>query len=294
MVDRIDKEVLASKYGFALAFMRSDPELMKLFRKAVQGSWDTTRFVASLRNTDWFQQHSANVRNAILQQTADPKTYQASVNQMYATVRDTYGSMFGSAGMSGKEMRAWAETAHRMGWSEAQLRDRITNTVNFRKMLRKQTLGGAAATTAQQIESLETAYGIKMGNQWRAKQLDRVMSGDDTVEGVASRLREISMREYKAWATQLASGQTIQDIAEPYVQRMADLLELNPADVDVFDKKIQSALKQTDKDGKPAAMDLGSFADLVRKDTRWQYTDNAREQMSSIVATLGQAFGVVA
>lgn len=294
MVDKLDREQLAASYGFALEFMKSDPELMKVFQQAVRGSWDTNRFIAKLRNTDWFQTNSASVRNAILQQTADPKTYQASVNQMYATVRDTYGSMFGTSLMNNKQMRAWAETAHRMGWSEAQLNDRITGSLNFRKLMRKRDLGGQAAQMEQQIQQLETAYGVKLGNQWRARQLERVMKGDDTIDGVASRLREISMREYQAWSSQLASGQTIQDIAEPYIQRMADLLELNPADVTVFDKKIQNALNQTSKDGKPAAMSLSAFADEVRKDQRWQYTDNAREQMSGIVATLGQAFGVVA
>ena len=293
MVDRIERETMAAEFGFALSFMNSDPELKKLFNQAVAGSWDANRFIAKLRNTDWFQSHSASVRNAILQQTADPKTYQASVNQMFATVRDTYGSMFGTAMMDNKQMRAWAETAHRMGWSEAQLRDRLTNSMNFRKLMRQRQMGGAAAQTEQQIQSLETAYGVKLGKQWRARQLERVMKGDDTIDGVASRLREIAMREYQGWASQLASGQTIQDIAEPYIQRMADLLELNPADVEVFDNKIQAALKQRTKDGKPAAMDLNSFADEVRKDKRWQYTDNAREQMSSIVADLGRSFGLV-
>lgn len=294
MVDRIERETLAAEYGFALEFMRSDPELSKLFRQAVAGSWDANRFIAKLRNTDWFQTHSASVRNAILQQTADPKTYQASVNQMFATVRDTYGSMFGTAMADPKQLRAWAETAHRMGWSEAQLRDRLTNTMNFRKLMRQRQMGGAASQTEQQIQSLQTAYGVKLGNQWTARQLERVMKGDDTIEGVASRLREISMREYQGWASQLASGQTIQDIAEPYIQRMADLLELNPADVEVFDNKIQAALKQTTKDGKPAAMSLSAFADEVRKDKRWQYTDNAREQVSGITADLLRQFGLLA
>lgn len=102
------------------------------------------------------------------------------------------------------------------------------------------------------------------------------------------------MREYKAFASQIASGQTIQDIASPYMERMADLLEMNPAEVDVFNNKIQAALKQTDKDGKPAAMDLGSFADFVRQDKRWQYTDNAREQVNGLTAELLQQFGLLA
>ena len=72
MVDKINKEEMATQYGFALAFMKSDPELWKLFNQATQQTWTADRFIAGLRNTKWFQHHSASVRNAILQQTSDP------------------------------------------------------------------------------------------------------------------------------------------------------------------------------------------------------------------------------
>ena len=294
MVDKIDKQRMAANYGFALAFMRSDDELWKLFNQAVKQTWTADRFVAKLRNTDWFQKHSSSVRNAILQETSDPASYSAAVDQMYSTVRDAWGSLFGTAQMDQKDLRAWAETAHRMGWSQSQLIDRMSQGVNYQKLLRSQEMGGSTAALDGQIQQLTSAYGLSMGDGWRARQIKRIVQGDDTIEGVQSRLRELAMREYKGFADAISGGQSVQDIAEPYIQRMADLLELNPAEVGVSDRLIQKALKMTTADGKPAGMDLGSFADLVRSDDRWQYTDNAREQMSSIVASIGQMFGQVA
>lgn len=124
MVDSINREKMAAEYGFALAFLKSDPELFRLFNQAVKNTWDPNRFVAKLRDTDWFKTHSANVRNAIMQQTSDPATYAANVNQMYATIRDTWGSMFGEAMMDKvssapgrRRPTAWA--GPRRSWSTA-------------------------------------------------------------------------------------------------------------------------------------------------------------------------------
>ncbi|MGZ4574082.1 MAG: hypothetical protein ACXVXY_03665 [Mycobacteriaceae bacterium] len=290
----INKQVMAAQYGFALAFMNSNPELKALFDKAVKGTWTADKFIAQLRDTDWFKHHSANVRNAIMQETSDPATYAANVNQMVATVRDTWGSMFGAAGMNEKQIHAWAETAQRMGWSQAQLVDHMTASLNYSKMLRSNALGGKAAQVQGQLQALASQYGVDLGDKWRASQFEKVMEGTDTVEGVQQRVRDLAMREYKAFADRIAAGETVQDIADPYMQKMASLLELNPNDIGLKDKMIQAALKQTTPDGKPAAMDLHTFEDFVRKDARWQYTDNAREQVSGLTANLLQSFGLMA
>jgi len=294
MVDKIDRQRLASQYGFAMAFMRSNDELWKLFNQAVKQTWTPDRFIAKLRDTNWFKKHSASVRNAIMQETSDPATYQANVNQMYAEVKNAWGAMFGTSAVRDKELRQWAETAHRMGWSQAQLIDRMTQGLDFQKLLKSKTLGGAAADVEGQLNALISDYGIDLGDQWKAAQVAKLMKGNDTIEGVRQRIREMAARQYKAFADAIQSGQTIRDVAEPYMQQMASLLEINPADVDLKNKLIQQALKQRDKKGNPAAMDLNDFADLVRKDVRWQYTDNARQEVSGVVAELGRAFGVVA
>lgn len=291
---KIDKGTLAANYGFALAFMNSNPELKRLFNKAVAETWTPDKFVAKLRATKWFQKHGANVRNAILQETSDPATYKANVDQMYATVRDTYGAMFGGAGADDKTLRAWAETAHRMGWSEAELVDRMTKGAEFRKTLRSNELGGSAAQVKGQLDTLVSNYGVKFGENWKQAQLAKVMRGDDTVEGIQQRVRDAAMREYSAFAEQIAAGQSVREIADPYMTRMAELLEMNPNDVDLYSDMIQKALKQRSPDGKPAAMDLYTFEKQVRADKRWQYTSNARKEVADVTSDLLRSFGVLA
>ena len=294
-IDDINKKDMAAEYGFALAFMKSDPELEKLFGQAVRQTWTPDKFIARLRGTKWFKRHSASVRNAILQQTADPATYDANVDKMMATVKNAWGSTFGKAEWDRDQLRAWAETAHRMGWSEAELMDRMAKSINYKKLLGNNRLGGTAAQVESQLDSLISNYGLNLGKNWKATNLEKIIKGDDTIEGVANRVRELAKREYKAFADAIDGGATVREIADPYAQQMADLLEINPNDVDIQkDKLIQRALKATSQDGKPAAMDFSSFADMVRKDDRWQYTDNAKEHVAGVATELFRSFGLMA
>ena len=101
------------------------------------------------------------------------------------------------------------------------------------------------------------------------------------------------MREYSAFADRIAGGETVTEIADPYVSRLSELLELNPNDVGLDNDLVQRAMKQTSADGKPAAMDLYTFEKEVRKDNRWQYTKNARQEVSNVTADLLRQFGVM-
>ena len=291
--DGINQQTMAAQYGFAQAFLNSDPELKNLFAQAVKNTWDTSMFIAKLRATKWFQHHSSSVRNAIIQETSDPASYKANVDQMFATVNDTWGKMFGTANMDPKLLRTWAETAHRMGWSEAQLVDHMTKGINYQKLMKDQTLGGTAAETEGQIDNLLGNYGLDLGNTWKAAQLEKLVEGNDTIGGVQDRVREMAMREYKAFADRIQAGESVSEIADPYVQKMSSLLEVAPGQIGLLDKTIQSALKRTDAKGKPAALDLAAFADEVRKDQRWQYTDNAKQEVGNVTATLLRSFGLM-
>lgn len=292
--DHLNEHHMAANYGFALAFMKSDDELYALFHQATRQDWSADKFVAKLRDTKWFKHHSATTRNAILQQTSDPATYQANVDQMFSTVRDSWGQLFGTAGMNHDQMKAWAETAVRMGWSQAQLMDHMTAQIKWMKVLGNKKLGGTAADAERQVNGLVQAYGMDLGKRWIGNQVERIVEGTSSAEAVTNRLREMAKNQYAAFADQIDGGATVDELADPYRQQMAQLLELNPSRVSVNDKMIQRAMRAKSDKGKPAAMDMADFTDMVRRDERWQYTDNAREQAMTVSTNLLRDMGLMA
>lgn len=295
-VDSVSQTKMASEYGFALAFMNSDPELKALFAKAVKNTWTPDMFTARLRATKWFRTHSASVRNAIMMQTSDPKSYKENVDKMYAQVRDAWGKVYGMnsvAGIDDTTLRKWGETAFRMGWTSEQLIDHMGSSINYQQLITNNSLGGSAAEARSQLRELASNYGVDPGNTWMATNLGRIIGGDDTMEGATARIKDFAKQQYQAFADQIEAGHTVAEIADPYRQKMADLLEMNPADIGLKDAKIQAALTAKDGEGKPAAQTLTDFANSVRKDTRWQYTSNAKQQVAEVGSQLLRSFGLV-
>lgn len=289
---QIHQKEMAAEYGFALAFMNSDKELKSLFSQAVANTWTPDKFAAQLRGTKWFQTHSAAVRNAIVQKTADPQTWQSNLDKMQSTVRDQWGQLFGDAPVSDKTLNRWAATAQTMGWSQAQLVDHMADAVNWKAQISSSQLGGTAAQTKAQLEQLTNQYGVSFGSHWTNKQIEDVVRGDQTVSGLQEQVKALAKQTYGAFANQLDSGMTMQQIADPYVQKMSELLEVNPNSVSLKNGLLQKALTMRSQDGKPAAMSITDFANAVRQDPRWAYTDNAKQQVAGATMNLLQTWGL--
>lgn len=293
--DSLNPQKMAAQYGFALAFLNSDPELKKLFQIAVKNTWTPDRFVAGLRNTKWFKTHSAPVRNAIMMQTSDPKSYAENVSKMTAQVREVWGRTYGMDALSSidaADMKKWGELAFRMGWTEEQLLDQMGASINYQQLLASKTLGGTAAEARSQLRELTSNYGIDPGDTWMAKNLERILEGDDSMEGAQARVRDLAKQQYAAFADEIDGGRTVAEIADPYRQKMADLLELNPNDITLKDNMIQKALTAKDQEGNPAAQTLTDFANMVRKDSRWAYTNNAKQNVAETTTQLLRSFGL--
>ena len=83
----------------------------------------------------------------------------------------------------------------------------------------------------------------------------------------------------------LDQGLDLANIYEPYKRLMANVLELAPDTIDLNDATLRSAI------GADKEMSLYDFQRTLRKDSRWQYTDNARADVSSSVLQVLRDFG---
>lgn len=82
----------------------------------------------------------------------------------------------------------------------------------------------------------------------------------------------------------LAQGTDLETIYSPYKKTMATLLEINPDSIDINDTTLQGAI--TDRE-----LPIYEFRRLLKKDPRWQYTNNAREEVSNKVLRVLRDFG---
>ena len=83
----------------------------------------------------------------------------------------------------------------------------------------------------------------------------------------------------------LGQGYDLETIYSPYKQRMAQVLELNPDAIDLRDPTLRMAI--SDK----GDMNLFDYERSLRKDSRWQYTQSANDEVSTAVLGVLRDFG---
>lgn len=112
--------------------------------------------------------------------------------------------------------------------------------------------------------------------------------GEDTVFNT---IRESAANAFPSLGDKIKSGINLKTLADPYIQSMSNILEIPDTGIDLFDPKIRSAMSYTMPDGKVGTKSIYDFEKELRQDPRWQFTNNAREQASSIATTVLKDFG---
>ena len=278
---------MAANYGWALSFLKSHSELWKLFQKAVKKQYTTARFVAELRNTGWFKKNSDSVRQMQVLQKTDPATFNKQMAQKLAAVQDAAGSL--GAVMSSKQMQTIAHNALFFGWDDATLKNALGNYV-------KQTGGGHFGGEAGQSEAELRAYaesqGIKVSDDTISNWVRSIAVGNASTQNYKAYIQNQAQNTYTGFADQIKQGQTVADLAQPYIQQMASTLELPSTGLTVFDPTIRKALNNTDPStGKPQSMALWQFEQTLKQDPRWLNTDNAKSSLLTAGQQVLKDFG---
>ena len=283
---KIDAAEMAARFGWALSVLRSDKSLNALFNKAVAQGWEAPRFIAELRSTAWFKKHSEAYRNAIVLQKTDPATWKQRVDQTVAQINDLAGQM--GAPLAASTAGQIARNALSFGWNDAQIKNVLAGAIKGRNNMFR----GEAGANAEHLRGIAEANGVKLGDitAW----VRNIASGTKTVHDYDEWIRSQAAGAFPAYADQIHAGMNMSDLAEPYRQQMAQTLELNPQDIDLFEPTMRKALQATDPaTGKITAQPLWQFEQSLKKDQRWLKTNNAQDELMGAAHGVLQSFGVV-
>jgi hypothetical protein len=149
-------------------------------------------------------------------------------------------------------------------------------------------LGGAAGGALSQLKKTAAANGLDFDTQFGAQAqtwLSKILQGEspDTFENV---IRETAARGLPDNVKSLLKlGVNLDTVYAPYKNVMASVLEVNPETINLNDKTLRSAI------GPDKEMTLYDWERSLRKDPRWQYTNNARQEVSSIGLNVLQQLG---
>jgi hypothetical protein len=286
----IDASTLAEQYGFTSAFLNANPELKNIFNQAVTQQWSTDKFKASLMTTNWWKSHSDTERTYLTLLATDPAAAKQKLAQANLHAWDLghqIGLQPGSAAMNAATAAVGYNIAAK-GWTDEQAKYYLGQYVS----LSNGKMYGDSET--QYSNGLQYAYsmGVKMSDSFYQGQVQNIEKGTATFADMQAAIRQQAKAQYSQFATQIDGGQTVQDLASPYIQQMGTILETNPNALSAFDPTIAKALQYKDPTtGALTSQPLWAFENTLRQDPRWLQTNNARDSMYQVAHQVLQNFG---
>jgi hypothetical protein len=140
----------------------------------------------------------------------------------------------------------------------------------------------------QDLAKAASANGLSLDRDFQGLAdtwVKRIESGEDP-DVFKQMIRDVAKRGYPESVTKLMDqGIDLETVYAPYKRTMASVLELNPEVISFDDPVLRSAI------GPDKEMPIYDFQRALRKDSRWQYTNNAREEVASITQKILQDFG---
>lgn len=316
-------ELAKSKYGNVDSIFLYDPELKQILIDAVgdpataKDDMEETEFLRRLNASDWAIRNAGTYRardaqrreynetldkynrqlemadtqdkkDAILSKIGQLKTtsaYARGLESAKAYIEATASGLTGT--MSPERLDAFVK---RMYDSANDKDPNIINRelaalVSYKPGMQ---LGGSVggdlttlrATARANGFDLDVSFGSSI-NDWlqRLAKGESIETFKNTIRGAA----KLGLPDKVA--NLLDQGLDLKDIYDPYRKVMASVLEVAPDSISLDDKTLRMAI------GPEKEMSIYDFQRTLRKDPRWQYTNNAREEASDGVLGVLRNFG---
>jgi hypothetical protein len=310
--DKLKMKDLRRDFGIAAGVLDEFPELKKTLKEIISmGVTDPGRQLAMLRETDWFQKHTQqwmDVEKARLEK--DPRIWASLVDQRAEEIRIAY-EQAGAAVPSDDDLDSMAENLMRgSGWDgksfeiydDKWLRGRIARAIDFSKTkmidgVQVADLTGAAGDLATKLYDTAYQFGVdsSMSNtvfkDWFGKTMTGLIDGSMAEEQIDDELRNMAMSRFPGLSQQIQRGLTVRQAADPYLTALGSALEMDPSTLGLDDNLVQQVLNTTDETGQFKPMSIYDTKLLARKDERWQYTGQAKQEYTDMASKILRDFG---
>ena len=147
---------------------------------------------------------------------------------------------------------------------------------------------GKAGETIADLQKIATANGLDLQKAFGTQLptwLASINKGEsiDTFKKIIRDVAKIGMPQNIA--SMLDNGVDLDAIYSPYKNIMASVLEINPETITLSDPLLRSAITGEKE------LPIYEFQRQLRKDARWQYTNQAKEEVSDVAIKVLRDFG---
>jgi hypothetical protein len=284
------------------------PSLKNLLERYVSEKWTADKLRKEIRNDTWYKQNSAEIKTRFVQkynyddlvatgQAQGTTDYEMKIAQIEKSLAARAAQLGSGAASDPAALRKAAENLYITNRSEDQsyitdfLAASIRPTTSMIGGKLTEGYSGAALLDYQNLQSIAKNNGFKLsdiipGAQTEQQVLEGIANGTIDANRIAQDARKLAAQGQPTYVRDLlGQGYDLSQVYAPYKQTMASILELNSDQIDLNDPTLRMGI--TDK----GDMNLYDFQKMLRQDSRWQYTGNARESVSTSALQVLRDFG---
>lgn len=277
----VDKYI-RENYPQAAGFL-DVPEIRDVLIKSAQEGWTPTKLQAEIQATNWWRTNGASTRELYALKNTDPAEYQRAIDRKAAEL----GDVLAQTGVRG-DGAAWAEDALKYGWTDEEVKDKISASLIKDVMGKGLKAGSSIDVMADDILKMaRNEYLVPISANDAAHWALEIFDGRKT----EAQIRAIFERQAYARFPGLAnSGVTPGEYLAPIRNVIAEALELNPADVDLLDRQFSAVLENDTGQGlRP--MTISEAQRWARSQKAYRYTKGARDESAQFAEQLTGLFG---
>ena len=266
-------------------------------------------FRKELRNDLWYKQNSKEIKERFVQyynyrelqasgRAQGTTDYEMQIEKIVASLTKRAATIGSAAASDPAALRKAAENLYITNRSEDQsfIDDFLAASIRTVGGMigGKGTEGysGQALTNYKELLRTARSNGFQIsdiipGGANEQQVLQGIASGKLDINRIIQDARKLAAQGQPQYVRDLlAQGYNLDQVFKPYRQTMAAVLEIDdPDSIDLNDPLLRSAI--SDK----GDMNVYDFKKALRKDNRWQYTEQARQDVSSATLDILRDFG---
>jgi len=301
---------VAAETDFALpeTLFKNVPSLNRLLERYVAEDWTADKLRKEIRDDIWFRQNSGAIKQRYVQlynyrdlvskgQAQGTTQYEQDIVKLERQIADKARAMGSGIASDPVALRKAAENMYitNVGIDDAMTTDFIAAAIRpiGSTIAGQGTTGysGQALKDYQAIQSIAQSNGFRVkdivpGGQTEQQILQGIATGKIDANRLAQDARKLAAQGQPQYVRDLlGQGYNLDQIYAPYRQTMASVLEVNPDEIDLNDQTLRSAI--SDK----GDMNIYDFKKTLKRDSRWQYTENAKQEVADVALQVLRDFG---
>ncbi len=267
----------------SMLWINDVPELAGKLTQAAKEKWSPERFQGEIESTDWWKTHSDTARG-YFKLKADPPSF----NQAMGLRKDSITAFASQYGITLDEgtVNSLADQALQLGWDSPMLKKQVVNQATFRT-----DYGGELGQNIGLVKSHGRDFFQTISDQDAFNMAKSMSMGDIDENTVLGNIRQQAKAAWPSLANLIDQGVTPRDAMANQINTAAQLLELDPDQVDPTDPKFSKMISMTDDKGVARPMTVDETTKMVKSMDDYWKTNNAADEVGKKVTSLAQFMG---